>query len=131
MTRQVFLAKAVLAVFSFCSIWLPISHSCHEPLSSQAGSAVSGVTDSRTASRGESTHDLLSNVPLHTLPGAPGPCLACLWSHHLFLGKVVVGLGIPRFLPDSEALSTRSPNPVVTIAFEAALKRGPPSSDLA
>ncbi len=124
MYRHAFIAKTVLVVFSCCAVWLPISHSCYE---GTVGLSPVDAGSLRVAQCQASPHVFLSRPASRAFPGAPGPCLACFWSHHLFLGKVVFGLGIPQFLR-AGAFAAQSPDPAVTIAFDAAFERGPPSS---
>ncbi len=123
MPRQVFVTKTVLAIFVCCSVWLPLTHECYESLRVPAGLNAGSVS---TASGSTRSHELLTRIPPRTLPAAPGSCLACLWSHHLFLGHVTAGLGIPRFLM-SEALPAQSPDPLIASQFDSASKRGPPA----
>jgi len=126
MQRQVFLVKTVLAIFVCCSVWLPVSHECFENFGAPAG-LETGSTASRCASsQAGDSHEFLSDAPTRALPEAPGLCLACLWSHHLFLGKVSVGLGIPQLTP-SEALPTKSTAPVVANLLDCPTMRGPPA----
>ncbi len=128
MQRRVFLVKTVLTLFVCCSVWLPASHECYENFKVPVGSTADSTGSPANASHSVRSHDLLTKIPLRARPSAPGSCVACLWSHHLFLGKVIIGLGIPQFL-SCEPLLARTPDPVIAILFDSASNRAPPASD--
>lgn len=121
MVRRILLARAILAGFLICAAFLPLAHNCYD-VSLTRPEPESGCFQGAPAIPSST---LFEKAVVRTLPGEEEPCLACIWSHHLFLDAIVVNPELPQ--PAVAVCAAAEPVSIRPFRmFDAASRRGPP-----